>query len=139
VSVVGVTETVPATPVPFRTTDCGAIGGVGVTVSNPVRAPVPEGVNATAIVQLEPGATEKQEINDGNEKSSPFAPVKVSFGMVRTLSPVLETVTNIDALCVFTICDGKVTGEGARPMTGPVAVPFRFNVIGPPADSVYTN
>ena len=89
----GETETVPATPVPFRTTDCGAIGGVGVTVSNPVRAPGAEGVNAIPIVQLDPGATEKQEINEGNEKSSPFVPVNVSFVIVRTLSPVLDTVT----------------------------------------------
>jgi len=139
VSVVGETATVPATPVPFRTTVCGAMGGVGVTVNNPVRAPGAEGVNAISMVQFVPGATEKQEINDGNEKSSPFAPVNVSFEIERTLSPVLDTVTNMDPLAVFTICAGKFSGEGARPITGPVAVPFRFSVTGPPAESVYTN
>jgi len=133
---VGETATVPATPVPFRTTICGAVGGVGVTVSSPVRAPAAEGVNAISMVQFDPAAIEKQETNDGNEKSFPFVPVNVSFEMLRTLSPVLETVTNMDPLCVFTICAGKVTGEGARPITGPVAVPSRVSVIGPPAESV---
>lgn len=139
VSVVGVTETVPACPVPFSVTVWVVGDALVFSVKTPVRAPVPNGVNSMGIVQVEPGATEKHETNDGKEKSFPFAPVNVSLEIVRILSPVLLTVTDCGALCVFTVWLGKLSSDGESVMTGPVAVPVNVNVNGPPAESVYTS
>lgn len=90
------------------------------------------------MLQLVPGAIEKQEVNVGNEKSSPFVPVKVPTGKLRDKveSPVFDTVTKSEGLCVFTAWLGKVRGDGERLMTGPVADPFSVRVSGPPAESV---
>lgn len=93
-------------------------------------------MNAIGIVQLVPGAIEKHEINIGNEKSFPFVPVKVSFERVRLSSPVLETVTESGALCVFTVWLANVSGFGESVMTGPVAVPLKFKISGPPLERV---
>jgi hypothetical protein len=110
----------------------------GVTVSSPVRGPVPDGVNAIEMAQLVPGAIEKHEINDGKEKSFPLAPVRVSLERERMSSPVFEIVTNMDELCVFTVWLGKLSGDGESDMTGPVTVALKFSVSGPPAERLKT-
>ena len=139
VSVVGETETMPTCPVPFSVTVWVTGDALVVSVKTPVRVPVPNGVKVIGMVQFAPGATEKHETKDGKEKSFPFVPVNVSLAMVRILSPVLPTVMDRGALSVFTVWLGKLSGDGEIVTTGPVAVPFRVNMSGPPTERVYDN
>jgi hypothetical protein len=89
--------------------------------------PLPVGVNVTTIVQF-PGAETVPPLSGHvlalvRAKLFALAPVRVMLLMVRATLPVLDSVTVLGALVVFTFCLLKVKLVGDRLAVGPTPVP----------------
>jgi hypothetical protein len=78
--------------VPESDTDCGLSLALSVMASEAPRAPVAEGVNNIAIVQLPPAATEGGQAS-ASVKSAALAPVMAMLVMLKAALPVLFRVT----------------------------------------------
>ena len=63
----------------------------------------------------------------------------VMMGVIAFLPVYIQGVMDRGALSVFTVWLGKLSGDGEIVTTGPVAVPFRVNMSGPPTERVYDN
>src|SRR5260370_9278839 len=83
---------------PVSETVCGLLGALSVSVKEPVRVPVAEGVNLTLIVQLAPAAKEVPQVPTPAKAKSPLMAVL----SVRVALPVFVTVTNCVLLVVPT-------------------------------------
>jgi hypothetical protein len=123
-SVVGVTVSIGARPVPDNATSCvGIAGSFDVRVTFPDRVPAAPAVNVSTMFMLLPAA-----IVTGSvvvvPKSAEFVPVNPRPEMVSVPSPVLLT-ERLEVTLVPTGCDPKAS-ELAADSTGATAVPLRL-------------
>jgi hypothetical protein len=77
--------------VPDRLTACGLPLALSVMLSEAEQAPMIEGVNRTAIVQLPPAANDEPQVVT-SVKSVALVPVKATLEMLKLAPPVLVRV-----------------------------------------------
>ncbi len=103
-SVDGVTETLPAMPVPCRLMTCGLVVELSVIVSVPARAPAADGVKAIGIVQDVPARISKQLLDPGVAIEKSLLEIcTVEMFSACEANAELERVIFIVWLWVFTV------------------------------------
>jgi len=125
-------------PAPVRLTDCGLPLALSVMLTEAVRLPLAEGVNATLMVQLAPAATELPHVLVW-AKSLALVPVSTRLVMFKGALPELLRVAVCGVLLVPTDRLPKARLVGERPSSGAVGVeavslpvPERLTVCGLP-------
>jgi hypothetical protein len=117
------------TPVPDKLTDCGLPVAESAMLRLAARAPLANGVNDTAMLQLAPAARELPQVSF-SVKSAEFAPERVRPEMLTALPPVLVRVTVWGELVVSMGSLEKLRLPGERvTLAAPLApVPVRLTV-----------
>ena len=116
-------------PVPVRELVCGEPDALSATESEPLKLPVAEGVNVTAIVQLVPGASVEPHAVV-SAKSLGFIPVRVMPEIMSEALPPLLSVNVCVALVVPLVTLPKLAVDGVRVACGAAAVaPAQLNAM----------
>jgi hypothetical protein len=117
--------------VPDKLTVWGLPAELCEILSAAVRAPMAEGVNIKAIVQLAPAATELPQVS-ASAKSLASVPVKARLVIFKVALPVLVRVTVCAPLVVPTVWLENVKPAGAKLTAGAAAtpVPVKVTVFG---------
>lgn len=127
----GLSDTPGAVPVPLSVMVCIPPLASSLIVTTPVRTPVPEGANVTAIVQVAPAATgvEVEQVELASRAKSPLAARALIFS---GLLPVLVNITDCAAAVVPTTVLPNVRFDGLSETPGNVPVPLSVMVWIPP-------
>jgi hypothetical protein len=123
------------TPVPFNATTCGLPNALSVTVTDPVREPMPVGEKVTESEQLAAAASDAPQVF-----VSPKSPLALIEAIVNELVPLFISVTGCAALIVPTTCELNCKLPGESVATGPLPVPVSGTICGElPTLSVMVN